>query len=264
MVENKLLPKDLPSVKSNGGFPYSFSDGTHALLCKPATDRLVAHLQDKTNRDCHLCGEKKITNWRVHIGTHLYRFQRGMDDELLDELEHGHACGFCGRCNAPECTVSLTRTQSSFNVVSQCPRYSEFRYGSAETMASRNIPVVCTLCHPSTHKRNETLPAHWRYNMRLHLKEEHPQYASPDNPDGLHPLPHALWENIRIQSLEEEKLGIPEALRSAPFSNVEPPPNESAPAAGGKKKSGGRKRKAAAAGLPESSQTQKRTNNTTQ
>ncbi|KAF7302358.1 hypothetical protein HMN09_00869400 [Mycena chlorophos] len=63
MVENKLLPKDLPSVKSNGGFPYSFSDGTHALLCKPATDRLVAHLQDKTNRDCHLCGEKKITNW---------------------------------------------------------------------------------------------------------------------------------------------------------------------------------------------------------
>ncbi|KAF7293732.1 hypothetical protein HMN09_01168400 [Mycena chlorophos] len=193
---------DLPSVKSNG---------THALLCKPVTDQLVLHLQDKTNHDCHLCGEKKIANWRVHIGTHLYRFQRGLNDELLTGLEHGDACGFCGRCGAPECAVSLTRTQTTSNVVSNCPRYSEFRYGSADNMPCRNVPVLCTLCNETAPKR-KARPAHWRYNMRLHLKEERPEYASLDNPDGLHPLPHALWESIRVQSSEEEKLGIPEAL----------------------------------------------------
>ncbi|KAF7293728.1 hypothetical protein HMN09_01168000 [Mycena chlorophos] len=133
---------DLPSVKSNGGFPYTFSDGTHVLLCKPATDQLVLHLQDKTNHDCHLCGENKIANWRVHTGTHLYRFQRGLNDELLTGVRHNFSDTLSSAYTSfswntemlaasadgvvlQSAPVSLTRTQTTFNVVSNCPRYSE-------------------------------------------------------------------------------------------------------------------------------------------
>ncbi|KAJ7058989.1 hypothetical protein C8F01DRAFT_1255404 [Mycena amicta] len=223
VVEQKIAPKDIVAVKTSGGFPYSFSDGKPALLCQLATDQLTRRNEDK-NRACYFCNAEKVANWRAHIGTHILRFLRGVDERLSRQFDIGLPCGFCGGCFAPECQVSLKGTQSSFQAVSNCSSFSDFQYGSANkgsaTAPCRNVPVVCQLCHPQDHKRHTTLPAQWRYNMPVHLKTAHSDYASPLNPGGVHPLPHAVWESIRLGVDEEKDSGIPAEKRSAPFTNI--------------------------------------------
>ncbi|KAF7294036.1 hypothetical protein MKEN_01449900 [Mycena kentingensis (nom. inval.)] len=222
----KLSAKDFAVVKKRSMFPYTFSDGTEALLCRPATEQLQKRVEDVENRKCHLCGIKAGKKWRGHMGEHILRFLRRVTETLLQPIEEGVICGFCARSDAPECAVALLRTQTSYRVLTNCGYCMEFNYKTAndgsETTVCRNVPVVCLLCYPDGHKRNSVLPAHWRYNMPLHLSSHHPDYASPLNRLGANPLPHAVWESMKLGDDEEKRMGIPKGNVPALFTSVAP------------------------------------------
>ncbi|KAJ7923206.1 hypothetical protein B0H13DRAFT_1602808, partial [Mycena leptocephala] len=73
------------------------------------------------------------------------------------------------------------------------------------------------LC-PIPDGRYPTFPAIWRYNMPQHLRDVHPEYASPLLPEG-DPLPYKIWKSMRADKEEEMALGVPEFLVPRPFTN---------------------------------------------
>jgi hypothetical protein len=59
--------------------------------------------------------------------------------------------------------------------------------------------------------------------MEEHLSQAHPEYASPQNPDGGKRLPHAVWTSMEMGDGEEAALGIPVDKIPAPFTRVAGP-----------------------------------------
>ncbi|KAK7059384.1 hypothetical protein R3P38DRAFT_2496197, partial [Favolaschia claudopus] len=133
-------------------------------------------------------------------------------------------CGFCGCSGRAECAVTVKPKGETFDVMTNCkykPRRFQYRKankGSATT-PSRNIPIICQLC-PTPSGRYPEYPAVWRYNMPQHLRDIHPEYVSPLQPEG-QPLLFKVWESMRIEK-EEIALGIPESLIPQPFTNIAP------------------------------------------
>ncbi|KAJ7828318.1 hypothetical protein B0H13DRAFT_1554260, partial [Mycena leptocephala] len=121
-----------------------------------------------------------------------------------------HPCGFCGRSGRPECAITIKPKGQSFEINPnlKCRYVVSFQYqmankGSATT-PSRNVPVICHLC-PTPPGRYPTYPAVWQYNMGQHLRDIHPEYMSPLQPEG-DLLPFKLWQSARIDKEEEMAL----------------------------------------------------------
>lgn len=110
------------------------------------------------------------------------------------------------------------------DLTTKCQYAVNFHYNPAnkgsEKTSCRNVPIICGLCPPAKRKQ-DSVPAVWRYNMPQHLKIYHSEYASPLQPEGI-PLPFAVWENMAVSREEEEKLGVKEFLIPPPFAKVAP------------------------------------------
>ncbi|KAJ7872413.1 hypothetical protein B0H13DRAFT_1633871 [Mycena leptocephala] len=195
------------------------------------------------------CHYKVPPNWRGHMGGHIIRKLRNPGESERDKVVgESHPCGFCGRSARPECGTTIKPKCQSFEINSnlKCRCMVSFQHqmankGSATTPSSY-------LC-PTPPGRYPTYPAVWRYNMGQHLRDIHPEYVSPLQPEG-GLLPFNVWQSARINKEEEMALGVPEFLVPRPFTNFvrdsgEPTRGEkrgqgSSEQGGAKRKRGGR------------------------
>ncbi|KAK6992977.1 hypothetical protein R3P38DRAFT_3078646 [Favolaschia claudopus] len=224
--------REMPNIKDElAGFPYSWATGIPALL----SDGGTAFITAKSAEDpCLYCSEVP-SNWRGHMGAHILRKLRNAGEverekrgkktgevKTYPEVGESYPCGFCGRSGRPECAVSMKPKGQSFEIITKCKYEVKFQYQTANkgsaTTPSRNLPIICGLC-PVPQSRYPTYPAVWRYNMPQHLLDQHSEYASPLQPEGML-LPFKVWENVRIEKAEELALGIPESSVPQPFSKV--------------------------------------------
>jgi hypothetical protein len=106
----------------------------------------------------------------------------------------------------------------------KCQYAVNFQYKTADEGKSkgacRNVPIICGLC-PDAPRKNDAVPAVWRYNMAEHLRTHHAEYASPQQPEGL-PLPYAVWQSMEITREEEIAMGVKEDLVPRKFTQVAP------------------------------------------
>lgn len=88
---------------------------------------------------------------------------------------------------------------------------------------SRNVPVTCKLCtRPPQYSNTLYHPAIWRYNLDAHIRNKHPDHATPSNPNASFDIPKELWKNMIISEKEQENLDIPENIRfPSTFCKVE-------------------------------------------
>ncbi|KAJ7856355.1 hypothetical protein B0H14DRAFT_3643141, partial [Mycena olivaceomarginata] len=149
---------------------------------------------------------------RAHIGTHILRFIRRVNETLRAPIGSSLPCGFCAASGKPECQVHLRKKAQVTHVECECSMRSAFNYKPADqgskTTPCRNVPVICKLCFPDAPRPDASQPAQWRYNMPEHLNIAHPEYASPLNPGGTR-LPHEVWVSMEVDAKEEMALGIP-------------------------------------------------------
>ncbi|KAG6380411.1 hypothetical protein JVT61DRAFT_8534 [Boletus reticuloceps] len=190
------------------GFPYTKDDGTPALLCVEVTQALSDANVFNTEVICALC-LKSTGDLQSHMGGHILRAIRGVEEELLMPVSHLFPCGFCGQSGNPDCVVKLKKTK----VITSCPRKVPFKYAFAEkgseSRPCRNVPVICTLC-PHHGRATDAKVAVWRYNMEQHLNFSHSEYAHPGKPEPLGlPLPLHIMQAILLTSLKKKKLGVP-------------------------------------------------------
>ncbi|KAH9944798.1 hypothetical protein B0H21DRAFT_892357 [Amylocystis lapponica] len=239
ILDTKTPLTALISVKASDAFPYRATDGSYGLVCEPGTHQLAVEHGERVKRSCHFCGQVP-DNWRAHMGAHILRSMRGVQENLTEPIGLHKPCGFCGRSGEAGCPVTLKIKNHTTKIECGCQFDTPFKYGFAnkgsDATPCRNVPVVCTLC-PGPSNKAAARPAIWRYNMATHLQEQHSEYASPGKPIGL-PLPHALWKDMEITAREERALGIPEALIPPEFTQFrhEDPDEPPGPSAGSKRK----------------------------
>ncbi|KAJ7915199.1 hypothetical protein B0H13DRAFT_2456801 [Mycena leptocephala] len=232
-VAQKIPLISIVTVKKSSEFPYVFDNGKPALVCHAGTQLLIQEHDNKVERACHFCGDRGV-NWRAHIGTHILRFIRGVNETLRTPLvSSSHPaqigpilpCGFCAASGKPECQVNLRKKAQVMHVECECPMRSAFNYKPADqgskTTPCRNVPIVCKLCHPDA-PRAASQPAQWRYNMPEHLNIAHLEYASPLNPGGTR-LPHEVWVSMEVNAKEEMALGILPTSIPAAFEDIAGP-----------------------------------------
>ncbi|KAK7012371.1 hypothetical protein R3P38DRAFT_3019043 [Favolaschia claudopus] len=223
--------KEVPTLKDPlPGFPYAWSDGVPALL----SDAGTAYIVEKSSPDSCLYCPEVPANWRGHMGGHIIRRLRNAGETERDRKEKkakstrvwpqvsdSYPCGFCGRSGNPECAVTMRPKGESFEITKcDCSYRHNFNYNPANTGSSktpsRNVPVICALC-PRPEGRYPLFPGIWRYNMEQHLRDRHPEYASPLQPEG-DILPFELWLSARVEYNEQLLLGVPENLIPVPFT----------------------------------------------
>ncbi|KAJ7727820.1 hypothetical protein DFH07DRAFT_970034 [Mycena maculata] len=241
----------IPNVKqSSVGFPYKNKSGQLGLV----SESLTALITDTAANSCLYCPEI-LKNWRAHIGAHILRRLRNSgepppkkkartDVEVVSYPRVGDSlpCGFCGQSGRPECQVYMKSESRKNEIQLKCQHTVIFQYnrankGSSKT-ACRNIPIICGLC-PPTQRKHDWIPAVWHYNMPEHLKTQHSEYASPQNPEGI-PLPYSVWQNMVISKEEELALGMKEFLIPREFTQVAAATEASGSQQGGTTKSGGK------------------------
>ncbi|KAJ7678655.1 hypothetical protein B0H17DRAFT_838271, partial [Mycena rosella] len=152
---------------------------------------------------------------RAHIGGHILCSVRGVHEELKKPVGDTLPCGFCGESGHAACNVYIQVKKDSAKCTTNCRLATNIKYAFAErgsdNTSCRNVPIVCGLC-PSTltvRKESKSQPAQWRYNMEEHLARDHPEYASPRNPDGRQRLPHTVWVSMELDQREHIAAGIP-------------------------------------------------------
>ncbi|KAJ7911780.1 hypothetical protein B0H13DRAFT_2479992 [Mycena leptocephala] len=225
VVAQKIPLTSIVTVKKSSEFPYAFDNGKPALVCHAGTQLLIQEHDNKVERASHFCGDRGV-NWRAHIGTHILRFIRGVNETLRAPIGPILPCGFCAASGKPECQVNLRKKAQVTHVECECPMRSAFNYKPADqgskTTPCRNVPIVCKLCHPDAPRAGASQPAQWRYNMPEHLNIAHPEYASPLNPGGTR-LPHEVWVSMEVNAKEEMALGIPPTSIPTAFEDVAGP-----------------------------------------
>ncbi|KAJ7198690.1 hypothetical protein C8J57DRAFT_1104960 [Mycena rebaudengoi] len=112
---------------------------------------------------------------RAHMGTHILRKLRNIEENLNKPVSGDLPCGFCGESGHAECAVWVKIKSKSTSIETHCRLAAPIKYAYAErgssTTPCRNVPIVCSLC-PSqltAGKPSGRQPAQWRYNMNAHL-----------------------------------------------------------------------------------------------
>ncbi|KAJ7909926.1 hypothetical protein B0H13DRAFT_1616140 [Mycena leptocephala] len=216
--------RSLPKIAASSGFPYKSASGIVivALISEAGT----ALVEDKSTQGCLYCPEVP-KNWRAHIGAHVLRRLRNSGEPEPKKKANAEGantmpCGYCGRSGRPECQVHMKPNSKKNEIRTKCPYVVNFQYKTANDGKSkgacRNVPIICGLC-PGAERKNDWVPAVWRYNMAEHVRIHHSEYASPQQPEGL-PLPYAVWENMRIAQEEELAMGVKEFLIPREFTQV--------------------------------------------
>ncbi|KAJ7679989.1 hypothetical protein B0H14DRAFT_3908259 [Mycena olivaceomarginata] len=225
----------LPNVKQvSPAFPYKNSSGEVSLV----SDESTALISEKSARGCLYCPEIP-KNWRAHMGGHILRRLRNSgepepkrkgraDAQALavtyPRVGDSFPCGFCGRSGHAECQVFMKAAGKKNEIQTKCPYAVKFQYKTADEGSAkgscRNVPLICGLC-PAAQKKHDWVPAVWRYNMAQHLRVQHSEYASPQQPEGM-PLPFAVWESMEVSPEEERALGVKDFLIAPRFAQVAP------------------------------------------
>ncbi|KAK7016105.1 hypothetical protein R3P38DRAFT_3569764 [Favolaschia claudopus] len=224
--------RSLPSVTESAKFPYK-SAGKANLV----SERGTLLLADKSSLACLYCLEVP-KNWRAHIGAHILRRirqsgepepkKKGRGGEeaaaviVRTQVGNTMPCGYCGRSGRPECHISMKLDSKKNEINCKCTYRANFQFKTADegrTPGScRNVPILCGLCPPPARK-TDWVPAVWRYNMPEHLRTQHSEYASPQQPEGI-PLPYNIWESMKISREEELGMGIKGDLIPPQFTQV--------------------------------------------
>ncbi|KAK7471312.1 hypothetical protein VKT23_002721 [Stygiomarasmius scandens] len=199
--------ESLPSIINPGAVPYRNYDGKLSFY----VENLPMHLVPKKKlaaRDevtCFLCGAKlQLSKMRNHVGGHILRNLRSVEDQNLTENVGEDACGFCGRNGCR--TQFLHNKKGGFSITSTCQyHYSNMNYKKArestKTMPCSNVPIHCTLCPVTASGQPRTI---WKYHAMYHIVTEH----GTDN--GFPHIPGELMVNMFISRAEEKLLGIPD------------------------------------------------------
>ncbi|KAJ7817460.1 hypothetical protein B0H14DRAFT_3742116 [Mycena olivaceomarginata] len=188
----------LPDMKQvSPAFPYKNSSGQTSLVSDEATSLIT----EKSARSCLYCPEIP-KNWRAHMGGHILRRLRNSGERELKRKGRADTqvlavtyarvgdslCGFCGRSGHAECQVFMKPASAKNETQTKCPYAVKFQYKTANEGAAKgschNIPLVCGLC-PAAPRKQDWVPAIWRYNMPEHLRLQHSEYASPQQPEGM-------------------------------------------------------------------------------
>ena len=180
--------------------------------------------------DCSRCGLTVKLDWKnmprilEHMGAHI------LHDTTLNSSEE--QCGLCLH-PASMCQVYLTKGRGTAGKVSvdrsksKCPNLAHFNYKNAAQSSKRspcsNVPVVCTLCPPSS-------PAVWTYSLQSHYEGRHRLFSplyfltcvelSKSETDGMERLWNACFDLWGTYRPKKHKLGnkpplsISEAYRS--------------------------------------------------
>ncbi|KAJ7787071.1 hypothetical protein B0H14DRAFT_2629780 [Mycena olivaceomarginata] len=82
------------------------------------------------------------------------------------------------------------------------------------------LTVVGGLC-PAAPRKQYWVPAIWQYNMPEHLRLQHSEYASPQQPEGM-PLLFTVWQSMEVSCKEELALDVKEFLIPRKFVQVAP------------------------------------------
>ncbi|KIM35830.1 hypothetical protein M413DRAFT_36514, partial [Hebeloma cylindrosporum] len=215
--------KSLPEISGQAlqKLPYRLlEDKSLALFIDPKhipSELTREKLDGKERRPCHFCrAECRISDMRVHVGTHILKAQRGVPDETL---KIGlNPCGWCGKDG---CKTRLPASDSSksIKISSDCEyHYQNMKYHLALKPTNRspctNVPILCPIC-----PRPETF---WKYAFIAHVVDRHL------TDDGDLPfLPMELWATTHISKWEEAMMGIPDvktdewrSFRQVPDSDV--------------------------------------------
>ncbi|KAH9842367.1 uncharacterized protein C8Q71DRAFT_732549 [Rhodofomes roseus] len=158
---------------------------------------------------------------RTHVGEHILRAILEISEANLREQIHpGYPCSFCGRTG---CNIDLTKTSSSYQPASNCPRAHKFSLAPAKKysacMPSTNVPLHCDLCEtdPTTKKK----PTFWKYNIFNHIQHKHPRNwdAEARRTKG---LSEAFVASIQVDIDPRELTAIaPSATRIYPIPDAE-------------------------------------------
>ncbi|KAJ6601842.1 hypothetical protein DFH09DRAFT_1069394 [Mycena vulgaris] len=149
-LAHKIAPSAITSCKSSAIFPYRFDDGTPALVSRMPSDQLAEDQIERANRTCERC-DSKVDNQRAHMGAHILRKLRGVEEAVKTPVTGDFPCGFCGETGRSECAVFVKVASKSTSVETNCRLKGPIKYAYAErgsaTTPCRNVPLVCILCH---------------------------------------------------------------------------------------------------------------------
>ncbi|KAF4612577.1 hypothetical protein D9613_012728 [Agrocybe pediades] len=189
----KAIPKLTTPTQE---YPYRETSGSACFLC--SDDEGFAHLG---TTECGRCRPNVTLDLsqgqRVleHMGAHI----------LFDQTLLGSSMALCGQCLRPSsmCQFYLKKgkgAQASMTINHEiskaCPVKIKYQYrvASESTRSSpcSNVPIQCPLCPKSN-------PAVWRYSMKIHFQEKHPQQAPFDKYSD-------MWELTNFEKTEMKKI----------------------------------------------------------
>ncbi|KAI6008633.1 hypothetical protein PISMIDRAFT_690710 [Pisolithus microcarpus 441] len=225
MLEMKIPVSNIALLRvdaTNGPFPYCSTDGSTPLVCEAATLQLSSSKGLAITVVCPRCNES-TDDPRSHVGGHILRSIRGVEEVVVSPVDHLFPCGFCGRSQLqhPDCMIKVKITGRGVEMDTRCPYQVQIKFAYAEKGSKkrpcRNIPVVCPLCPlPPRSRQTDWRDGVWRYNMEQHLNFYHSEYAHPGKDAGL-PLPSDVATATLLDPREEEACGVP--IRPA-FNNI--------------------------------------------
>ncbi|KAJ7635858.1 hypothetical protein B0H17DRAFT_1149654 [Mycena rosella] len=188
--------------------------------------------------DSSICLAQILLHQQAHIGGHILCSVCGVHEELkklvgsfdiisilfahLVQVGDTLPCGFCGESGHAACNIYIQVKKDSVKCTTNCCLATNIKYAFAECGSDntpcRNIPI-----HARGREGSKSQPAQWQYNMEEHLARDHPEYASPCNPDGRQCLPHTVWVSMELDQQEHLAAGIPLSQIPSPFDRVAGP-----------------------------------------
>ena len=107
--------------------------GSLALLCEPAMSQLSSSKVTASEVICLQC-RKPTDDICSHMGQHILRSIRGIDESLVSTIDFLSPCGFCGQSQAsnPKCTLKVKVTSHTTEFLTECPCQVPIKVGLAD------------------------------------------------------------------------------------------------------------------------------------
>ncbi|KAJ6624086.1 hypothetical protein B0H10DRAFT_1943560 [Mycena sp. CBHHK59/15] len=177
---------------SEGAFPYqapSSPESPGTCYASPIANTAIE--QSITARNaCRVCGKAvKDQDRQGHVGEHVIKSLRGIEDSVKVPISAPYPCGMCGGT----CQIAIKGGKAD----SDCPSAYPFLISAAKkflpTRPCTNVPIICAMM--------DCKETHWKYNFNRHLDERHPDWKTL--------IPTHFIEQVHISREEQLALKIP-------------------------------------------------------